>query len=88
MACIGCRSGSRLPPPLTRQAMTFGAALIKEGLAIMGGVEDMTPAGARERLSICQSCAHLEDHKTCILCGCPVHRKVGYRTAKCDEGKW
>ena len=84
MGCSSCGKGVSLP----RKAVNFSIAMTKETAAILSGVPDLMPHQFLPRLAICnQPCEHLQMGE-CLLCGCPVHRKIKFRSSKCDDGKW
>jgi hypothetical protein len=72
------------PPPLTNQIATFGKALVAEAGAILHGQEPVTAAEQHARMSICISC-NFYDQGKCLLCGCDMNRKTGFRTAHCAD---
>lgn len=72
------------PPPLMAQVATFGKALVTEAGAIINGQEAVTPDEQHARLSICIPCNYYENGK-CLLCGCNMNAKTGFRSAKCAD---
>ena len=76
-------------PPLTTQIASFGKALVVESRAIIQGQEPVTASEQHTRLSICTACTYYDNGK-CLLCGCDMQRKSGFRTAKCaaNPPKW
>ena len=72
------------PPPLTSQIASFGKALVAEAGAIVNGQEPITPEKQHQRLSICVACTYY-DAGLCLLCGCNMDVKTGFRTAKCAD---
>lgn len=70
------------PPPLTTQIVSFGGALLKESGAIVAGQEPVTAEEQHARLSICTACPYY-DNGRCLICGCDMQRKTGFRTAQC-----
>jgi len=77
------------PPPLTTQIANFGKALVAEAGAIMHGQEPVTAKEQHARLSFCIPC-DFYDNGRCLLCGCNMESKTGFRSAKCaaTPPKW
>jgi hypothetical protein len=71
-------------PPLTTQIASFGKALVAEAGAIVQGQEPVTQEEHHRRLSICVSCPYYDNGK-CLLCGCNMDVKTGFRTASCAD---
>jgi len=43
----------------------------------------------KEGLDICSKCEHLiESTYTCILCGCAMRVKTGFKASTCPIDKW
>ena len=86
---MSCNCMKPTPPPLTSQIASFGKALVAEAGAIVQGQEPITPEEQHQRLSICVSCPYY-DNSRCLLCGCNMDVKTGFRTASCADNppKW
>ena len=71
------------------QVASFGKALVAEAGAIVSGQEPVTADEQHQRLVICMSC-NFYDNGRCLLCGCNMDVKSGFRTAKCADSppKW
>lgn len=87
MSCSTCMKPT--PSPLTTQLASFGKALVTEAGAIVQGQEPVTADEQHARLSICTACSYY-DNGRCLLCGCNMNVKTGFRTAKCaaTPSKW
>jgi len=77
------------PPPITAQIASFGAALVAEAGAILNGQDPVTADEQHARLSICIPCDYY-DNGRCLLCGCNMEAKTGFRSASCaaTPPKW
>lgn len=60
----------------------FAEALKKHG---DDGFKSVTVAKYAERMSICASCEHFIDMKSCGLCGCSMPIKARWRTSICAD---
>jgi len=76
-------------PPLTTQIANLGKALVAEGTAIVQGQEPVTAEEAHRRISICIGCDYY-DNGRCLICGCNMDAKTGFRSASCaaTPPKW
>ena len=77
------------PPPITEQVVNFGKALVEEGTAIVQGQEPVSAEEAHRRISICIGCDYY-DNGRCLICGCNMDTKTGFRSASCaaTPPKW
>jgi len=66
------------------QMASFGKALFSEAGAIIAGQEPVTSDDQHARLLICVSCPYY-DNGRCLLCGCNMDVKTGFRTSKCAD---
>ncbi|MBU3741510.1 MAG: hypothetical protein FGM24_04400 [Candidatus Kapabacteria bacterium] len=48
-----------------------------------------TTSASTERLATCMSCPSIDrEHERCLICGCPVRRKVKLHDEACPIGRW
>lgn len=71
-------------PLLITQVASFGKALAAEAGAIVSSQEPISSKQQYDRLSICINCNYY-DNGRCLLCGCNMNVKTGFRTAKCAD---
>jgi len=72
------------PPSLARQAWNLATSLAD---FVADGCKTVSEEQYRERLEICDGCAHRR-HNRCMKCGCRLSLKAQGRAFKCPEGKW
>ena len=77
------------PPPLMTQIASFGKAIVAETGAIVSGQEPVSAEQQHARMAICISCPYYDSGK-CLLCGCNMTAKTGFRSAQCADNppKW
>jgi len=82
MSCLSCQK--QAVPSLMTQVSSFGMALVSEAGAIFHGHEPVSAEEQHARLSICVTCPNYDTGR-CLLCGCNMDVKAGFRTAKCAD---
>ena len=76
-------------PNLPTKIVNLGKAIMSETKAIVQGQEPVSADEQHRRLSICISCSYYDNGK-CLLCGCNMNVKTGFRSAHCPytPPKW
>ena len=76
-------------PNLPTKIANLGKAIMEETKAIVQGQEPVSAEEQHKRLTICMGCNYYDDGK-CLLCGCNMNIKTGFRSAHCPytPPKW
>jgi hypothetical protein len=82
--CPGC--GPKRPPGLLRKMANYALALVRHARDRFRRASDATQF---KRLSACLSCDRCVRGR-CVerKCGCPVMKKVRWKSETCPLGKW
>lgn len=73
-------------PPLVRQAMSFGKAVVAH---VASGLAKVDDAELARRMAICEACPEfIPEDRRCVLCGCAMKLKARWRSEACPLGKW
>lgn len=86
---MGC-CGNRRMPPLKKQIANVTISLANAiAHAVQTGKTKADDAVISKRLSLCQSCRHLDKAAgRCAVCGCFVTLKAGADSERCPIKKW
>lgn len=73
-------------PGLLRKAANLGKAVAQH---VAGGLQHVTEEQKLARLAVCAGCPAFDAHnRTCILCGCYLDIKAGWKSSSCPSNKW
>lgn len=72
-------------PNLIEQAVSFGKAVVGHAA---DGFRNVSDEIYEERMSICESCEHFTEEKTCKLCTCQMRTKCQWASSECPIKKW
>lgn len=81
------KAPSSAPPPVRKQVLSAGRALVDEARAVTRKVEPVPGEEVERRLAICKSCDHWTGRR-CRVCGCLTALKARLRSQSCPRGKW
>ena len=76
-------------PSLPQQALNLAGSLAGEAVARLKSEPPVLPDEVNRRLALCEACEFFKaDEGRCSQCGCYMHVKARFRSAKCSKGKW
>jgi hypothetical protein len=76
--------GEFKPPSFAKKVVNFSKALVGHAL---NGLQTTSNAERAERAAICALCEKNID-KTCVECGCPIEKKISFKSEECPLNKW
>jgi hypothetical protein len=82
--CPRCLEDTPSLPPISKQAVNFGKAVVKR---ILSGLKNVTEEEYQARLNICNECP-LRSGINCSVCGCPIAKKARWATEDCPKSFW